>query len=112
MSQDKLDLNEQDILSAFSRGEFASDLSETKKGGLERAADNTLKKDKRINIRIASRDLEALQRRALREGMPYQTLIASILHKYVAGYLEDVSSDKKQEIHKKVWQTRPSRNPI
>lgn len=50
-----------------------------------------LKKDARINIRISSRDLRALQKRALEEGMPYQTLIASILHKFVAGRLRDTT---------------------
>jgi predicted DNA binding CopG/RHH family protein len=40
-----------------------------------------------VNIRISAKDLEALQKRALEEGLPYQTLIASLLHKYVAGRL-------------------------
>lgn len=47
----------------------------------------TLSKNRRINIRISERDLLALQKRALREGIPYQTLIASILHKYINGIL-------------------------
>ena len=50
-------------------------------------AESTFKKDSRINIRLASRDLRALQARALREGVPYQTLVASVLHKYVEGQL-------------------------
>lgn len=45
----------------------------------------TFKKDRRVNIRISSRDLEAIQKRALEEGLPYQTLIASVLHKYATG---------------------------
>ena len=49
----------------------------------------TFKKDRRINIRISTKDLEALQKRALMEGVPYQTLIASVLHKYAAGRLKD-----------------------
>ena len=52
-------------------------------------ARGTFRKDRRINIRISSKDLDALQKRALEEGIPYQTLIASILHKYVAGSLAD-----------------------
>ncbi len=48
-----------------------------------------LRKDRRINIRISSRDLEALQKRAVEEGIPYQTLITSVLHKYAAGRLAD-----------------------
>ncbi|MCP4896037.1 MAG: antitoxin [bacterium] len=49
----------------------------------------TFKKDKRINIRLSSKDLHALQKRALREGIPYQTLVASVLHKYVSGQFSD-----------------------
>ena len=49
----------------------------------------TFRKDRRINIRISSKDLEALQKRALEEGIPYQTLISSVLHKYVSGRLLD-----------------------
>ena len=47
----------------------------------------SLRKDKRVNIRISEHDLLALQRKALEEGIPYQTLIASILHKYLTGAL-------------------------
>jgi len=50
-------------------------------------ARETFRKDRRVNIRLAGRDLEALQKRALIEGMPYQTLIASVLHKFAAGRL-------------------------
>jgi predicted DNA binding CopG/RHH family protein len=50
----------------------------------------TFKKDRRLNIRLSSKDLEAIQKRALAEGLPYQTLIASLLHKYAAGRLKEV----------------------
>ena len=53
------------------------------------AAKNTLLKDQRMNIRIAQRDLEGLKTKALEEGMPYQTLVASILHKYITGKLKE-----------------------
>ena len=49
----------------------------------------TFRKDRRINIRISTKDLEALQKKALEEGIPYQTLVSSILHKYVSGRLQD-----------------------
>ncbi|MFQ5528085.1 MAG: CopG family antitoxin [Thermoanaerobaculia bacterium] len=49
----------------------------------------TFRKDRRINIRISTKDLEALQKRALEEGIPYQTLVSSVLHKYVSGRLGD-----------------------
>jgi predicted DNA binding CopG/RHH family protein len=51
------------------------------------AADATFKKDQRLNIRISSRDLKNLQARAIEEGVPYQTFAASLLHKFVSGYL-------------------------
>lgn len=51
------------------------------------AAEATFKKDQRLNIRISSRDLRNLQARALEEGVPYQTLAASLLHKFVSGHL-------------------------
>jgi len=56
---------------------------------LSRAAREAISKDKRINIRISSRDLTALKRRAIRFGMPYQTLISSVLHRYVSGDLTE-----------------------
>lgn len=65
-------------------------LNETEKAALVVAAKETLNKDKRINIRISSRDLGALQRRANRFGVPYQTLISSVLHRYIAGDLDAV----------------------
>jgi len=67
----------------FERGEFESiqDFRNEKKK-LENAAHNTLQKDKRINIRISSRDLEKIQARAAKEGMPYQTYIASTCIKW------------------------------
>lgn len=50
-------------------------------------AQATFTKDRRVNIRISSKNLEALQKKALEEGIPYQTLISSILHKYISGRL-------------------------
>ena len=85
---------EQELLEAYESGEFASDLDADRREELARAAEETFKKDKRINIRISSRDLEALQRRALEEGLPYQSLVSSILHKYVSGVLKDISANK------------------
>lgn len=54
---------------------------------LQAAARATVRKDKRVNIRITARDLAHLQRAAVEEGIPYQTFMASILHKYIAGRL-------------------------
>jgi len=49
----------------------------------------TFRKDRRVNIRISSKDLTAIQKRAVEEGLPYQTLISSLLHKYVSGRLKE-----------------------
>ncbi|MCB1736456.1 MAG: antitoxin [Gammaproteobacteria bacterium] len=57
-------------------------------------AEATFKKDARINIRLSSRDLRALQARALKEGVPYQTLVSSVLHKFVDGQLVDTAVKK------------------
>jgi len=87
----KLDMEEVQILRDFERGEFESIKNvRAEKRELEKTARTTLQKDKRINIRISSRDLERLQKKASKEGMPYQTLIASTLHKLVTGKLKEV----------------------
>ena len=94
MAKTKLDPEEQELLEAYESGEFESDLNVDRREYLAKAAEETFKKDKRINIRISSRDLEALQRRALEEGLPYQSLVSSVLHKYVSGGLKDISANK------------------
>ncbi len=88
MKKLKLEEEEKDILESFERGEWepVPDLEkEVKKH--QAYARNTLKKDKRVNIRISSKDLEELQLVAVEDGMPYQTLISSILHRFVSGRL-------------------------
>ncbi len=94
MSNKKLNREEQELLKAFEAGEFESVLEDERRTQLAKSAEETIKKDKRINIRISSRDLEALQRRALEEGLPYQSLVSSVLHKYVSGGLKDISANK------------------
>ena len=81
---------EDDVLSSFENGEWQSvpDLDE-EIARYATSASATLAKDKRINIRLSSRDLQDIQMHAAEEGMPYQTLIASILHKYASGRLVD-----------------------
>ena len=87
----KLDEEEVKILQDFERGELTSiNNFKEEKRQLEEAAHNFLQKDRRINIRISSRDLETLQEKAVKEGMPYQTLISSTLHKFVTGKLKSV----------------------
>lgn len=58
---------------------------------LKKAAANYLRKDTKINIRLSHYDVEGLRRIAVREGLPYQTLIASILHKYITQHLQSKS---------------------
>ena len=79
-----LDKNEKELLKSFKKNEWKSVPGSSKrKEELKEYAKATIRKDKRVNIRISERDLRELQRIALREGLPYQTLISSILHKYV-----------------------------
>jgi predicted DNA binding CopG/RHH family protein len=85
-----LDKEEQSLLDEFDSEALVSIYSESRKNLLESAVTQTLKKDKRINIRLSSHDLSAIQRRALEEGIPYQTLVSSVLHKFVSGTLQDV----------------------
>ena len=86
--KNRLTEEEQEILDRFERGEWApvKDLSKRKRE-LIRYARNTLKKDKRLNIRISERDLNELQKKAVSEGLPYQTFVSSIIHKFVNGKL-------------------------
>jgi predicted DNA binding CopG/RHH family protein len=91
MKKMKLDKEEEEILRDFERGELKSVSNfQKEKKDLEEAARNTFPKDKRINIRISSRDLEKLQKRAAKEGIPYQTFISGSLHKLVSGRLKEV----------------------
>ncbi|NQY75385.1 MAG: antitoxin [Candidatus Margulisbacteria bacterium] len=90
MKKDKKNEYEKEILDSFNNGEWESVQnlkSELKKHSVY--AKNTMKKDKRVNIRISFQDLEGVQLKAMEEGMPYQTLLTSIIHKYITGrYIE------------------------
>ena len=84
----KLDAEEKELLESVENDEWLSvPDSESRAGRYQAYAKATFRKDKRINIRISQRDLIKLQQKALAEGLPYQTLIASVLHKYVSGRL-------------------------
>ena len=67
----KLDADEKGLLESVERGEW------------------TFRKDRRLSIRLSRRDLEAIQKRALAEGLPYQVLISSLLHRYASGRLKE-----------------------
>jgi predicted DNA binding CopG/RHH family protein len=87
----ELDAEEQALLQDFERGRLKSVGSKAELARLRAAARATATKDKRVNIRLSSIDLQDIQAKALEEGLPYQTLIASVLHKYVTGRLREAS---------------------
>lgn len=82
-----LDPEEAAILDAYEKGELISVTTKAEMARYRAAAHATAIRDKRVNIRLSSSDLHAIQVKALEEGMPYETLIASVLHKYVTGRL-------------------------
>ena len=86
-TEHRLDRDELAILTAYEAGELASVASKDEIEKLRATARATGTKDRRVNIRLSSADVRDIQALALREGIPYQTLIASILHKYVTGRL-------------------------
>lgn len=84
----KLDADEENILSSFEKGEWKSVKNvKAEKKVAQKAAAKTLSKDVRINIRISSSDLSNIKLTAAYEGLPYQTLITSVLHKFASGHL-------------------------
>lgn len=87
----KLDEEEQEISDAIDLDEIKSiDSLEEELLFAKRTAINTLKKDSRVTIRIASNDLNRLKQKAAYKGLPYQTFLASILHEYAAGHFKAV----------------------
>jgi len=85
----KIDAYEQQVLGAFEKGKLESVATKAELARFKAAARATAIKDRRVNIRLSSGDLSDIQVRALQEGVPYQTLIASVLHKYVTGRLAE-----------------------
>ncbi|MHC4120001.1 MAG: antitoxin [Planctomycetota bacterium] len=84
---------EKEILESVERGEWRSVRGVKKQ--MERYQDyarSTVRKDKRVNIRMSEKDLVGLQKKAMEEGLPYQTLMSSILHRYINGRLVDKAS--------------------
>ncbi len=83
----ELDREELELLEAYEKGALRSVATKTQLARFKAAARATAIKDRRVNIRLSSGDLSDIQVKALEEGVPYQTLIASVLHKYVTGRL-------------------------
>ncbi|HUT65460.1 MAG TPA: antitoxin [Spirochaetota bacterium] len=89
----KLDKEERDLIDSIEKGDWRSIVDLQKE--IERSkeiAKATVVKDQRMNIRIAKKDLDALKVKAMEEGMPYQTLVSSVIHKYLSGSLVEKSS--------------------
>mgnify|MGYP001050437237 CR=1 FL=1 len=90
MKKKNMNNEEKGILDSFEQDQWRpvkNRKQEVKK--LQQYARNTLQKDKRINIRMSSKDLDRVRVIATQQGIPYQTLISSIIHKYVSGYLKE-----------------------
>lgn len=85
----KIDEYELEVLNAFENGQLRSVATKAELAKYKAAARATAIKDRRVNIRLSSGDLNDIQVKALEEGVPYQTLIASVLHKYVTGRLTE-----------------------
>ena len=85
----KPDRYELAVLEAYESGKLKPTASKAELQRMRAAARATAIKDKRVNIRLSSVDLLDIQAKALEEGMPYQTLIASVLHKFVTGKLAE-----------------------
>ena len=87
----KIESEEKGLRKSVERGEWTSAAGgKRERTRYARYAKATFRKDRRLNIRLSSKDLEAIQKRALAEGLPYQTLIASLLHKYASGRLKEI----------------------
>ena len=83
----KLSKEEKKLLYSIERGEWKATTRKEDLRQYQEAAQGTLRKDARLNIRISSHDLQVLRKVAAEEGLPYQTFVSSLLHKYVTGRL-------------------------
>jgi predicted DNA binding CopG/RHH family protein len=89
----KLNKQEKQIVESVERGEWRSVRGVKKQIKRYReSAKATVRKDKRVNIRMSEKDLIRIRKKAMEEGLPYQTLISSVLHRYANGRLVDKAS--------------------
>jgi len=82
----QLDPEENEILDTFNRGEWISKGENLDK--FKEAAKQTFAKSHRINFRVSEKDFRSIQIKAREEGIPYQTLVSSVVHKYLSGQLK------------------------
>ncbi len=94
----KTDQYEAELLAAFEKGALKSVATKAELSKFKAVARATAIKDRRVNIRLSSGDLQDIQVKALEEGLPYQTLIASVLHKYVTGRLAERPGQSKAPV--------------
>lgn len=80
-----IDEEEKEIIESYDRDEWVSVLTEARKKELQDKASATLKKNRRINIRLTENDYRGIQVKALEEGIPYQSLVSMLIHKYIQG---------------------------
>jgi predicted DNA binding CopG/RHH family protein len=99
---------ELDLLNAYEKGKLRSVATKAELAKFKAAARATAIKDKRVNIRLSSGDLSDIQVKALEEGVPYQTLIASVLHKYVTGRLSERSTSSPRKVAPRTVKRRPT----
>ena len=102
-----IDEYELEILSAYETGKLKSVATKSELAKFKAAARATAVKDRRVNIRLSSGDLSDIQVKALQEGVPYQTLIASVLHKYVTGRLAEQPERATKQPRRRVAKGRP-----
>lgn len=89
----RMNKDEKELLDSYEKGDWKSvGKVKAESKDYQEYARSTFKKDRRVNIRISTKDIEGIQKKALEEGIPYQTLMASILHKYISGSLSEKSS--------------------
>ena len=89
----KLDEEEKALVESYEREEWRSSRdTEQDRRRFRESATATFRKNKRVNIRISEKDLLNIQKRAIREGLPYQTLMASVLHKFISGHFTEKTS--------------------
>ena len=86
----KLDKEEQELLETYEKGDWKSVKDfEKKKSEHQKIAVNTTERNKKINIRLSEKDLANLKAKSLEEGVPYETLVSSIIHKYISGKFKE-----------------------
>jgi len=89
----KLSKEEKELLDSVERGEWKTIPNfKEKTKRYQDYAKAAFRKDKRVNIRLSERDLVNIQKRALKEGLPYQTLMSSVLHKFITGQFKEKAS--------------------